>query len=86
MGKFEKMTRETREREDAVRDRIRGDLRNSLRPLEIAEHLGMSKSAVYRHLQVIRKQDQRWIDEMAESHFTNAYRITLESLENQIRG
>jgi len=79
------MSRMTREEYAKLDENIRQDLRNRLRPYEIADHLSLGKSTIYRRLEVIRQQDQKWIEQMALEQFTSAYRTAMESLENQIR-
>jgi len=65
-----------------LREEIRGMLRFHYRPYEICDKLKLSRSRYYSHLKAIRRQDEKYIDQLRGKDFATTVRLTIEALED----
>lgn len=71
---------------EQLRGKIREELLKGYRPLEVKDHLGISKSAVYRHIEAIYREDANWIDDFGTKGLAiTSYRLALDSLQRHKR-
>lgn len=70
-----------------IRDEMRRLLSNKASSADVRKALGLSKSSYYRHVSIIREEDQTWLKEMALQDFVSEYRLAhdgLVSLERKL--
>ena len=76
----------TRVESEQMRQRVREELLKGYRPLEVKDRLKISKSAVYRHINGIYKEDANWIEDFGtKGLMVTAYRSSLDSLQRHKR-
>lgn len=69
---------EIRERGERIANLIRYK-----KETQIAEILRCSRATVVRHVRVLKKQNQEWLDDLAKEGFIFEYRNTLEKIKER---
>jgi|GEM_PF-4938974 len=77
--------RRTKEESWALREAVRQDLVNLLRPQEIARKHGVSRATLYRMLAEMRKEEVQWLEDQVKDEFLHEYRLTMDRLEEYER-
>jgi hypothetical protein len=71
-----------------IREEIRTMLRARYTAHDIMKRLktkNISRSRIHRQLVAIRTENERWMEMLAEGAITSAYRLSIESLEEEVR-
>lgn len=74
-----------RQKSIILRGEIRRLLRLKLRYDEIMQKLNLPRSTFFRHLEVIREEDRKWLIDLARNDFLSSYRMALDFIEDQVR-